>query len=111
MLAFAVPAQAAGTACHKGVFLMQRKSLMIKPGDLVACVLEDAQKGDTIVTAAGETVVLLEDIEFAHKVCIKDLAKNEPVIKYGEEIGYMLTDVKKGTWIHNHNMGCDRGKK
>ncbi len=90
---------------------MQRKSLMIKPEDSVACVLEDAKKGDTVATATGDIVVLLEDIEFAHKVCIRDLKKDEPVIKYGEEIGYMLEDVKKGTWIHNHNMGCDRGKK
>ena len=54
---------------------------------------------------------MLEDVEFAHKVCIKDLKAGDPVIKYGEEIGYMLADAPKGTWIHNHNMGCDRGKK
>lgn len=84
---------------------------MIKPGDSVVCILEDAKKGDTVITPEGETIVLLEDIEFAHKVCVQDLKKNAPVIKYGEEIGYMLTDVNKGSWIHNHNMGCDRGKK
>ena len=32
------------------------------------------------------------------------------MIKYREEIGYMLEDAPVGTWIHNHNMGCDRGK-
>ena len=54
---------------------------------------------------------ICEDIEFAHKACIKDLKKGDPVYKYGEEIGYMLADAPKGTWIHNHNMDCDRGKK
>ena len=90
---------------------MLRRSLMIHPADSVVCVLEDAEKGDTVRLPSGEEITLLEDVEFAHKVCIKDLTTREPVIKYGEEIGYMLIDVKKGTWIHNHNMGCDRGKK
>ena len=70
---------------------MLRRSLMINPADSVVCVLED--------------------VEFAHKVCIRDLKAGDPVIKYGEEIGYMRVDAPKGTWIHNHNMGCDRGKK
>ena len=90
---------------------MLRRSLMIHPADSVVCVLEDAKKGDTVRPPDGAEVTLLADIEFAHKVCIKDLKKGDPVYKYGEEIGYMLTDAPKGTWIHNHNMGCDRGKK
>ena len=90
---------------------MHRRSLMIHPLDGVVCVLEDAQKGDTVQLASGQEIVLLEDIEFAHKVCIRDMKAGEPVIKYGEEIGYMLVDVKQGSWIHSHNMGCDRGKK
>ena len=71
----------------------------------------EATMGDTVQLPSGEEIVLPGDVEFAHKVCIRDLKAGEPVIKYGEEIGYMLVDVKQGTWIHNHNMGCDRGKK
>jgi len=90
---------------------MLRRSIMINPADVVVCVLEDAQKGDTVKPPDGEEVILLEDVEFAHKVSIKDLKMGDPVIKYGEAIGYMRVDAPKGTWIHNHNMGCDRGKK
>lgn len=90
---------------------MLRKSLMINPADNVVCVLEDAVKGDTVKTPAGEEITLLEDIEFAHKVCIKDLKAGDSVIKYGEEIGYMSVDAPRGSWIHGHNMACDRGKK
>ena len=88
---------------------MLRRSMMIFPDDSVAMVLEDARKGDVIETARGR-VELLEDVEFAHKVSVVPLKKGDPVIKYREEIGYMLTDAPVGTWIHNHNMGCDRGK-
>ena len=90
---------------------MLRRSLMINPADSVVCVLEHANRGDTVRTPSGEEITLAEDVEFAHKVCIRDLKAGEPVIKYGEPIGYMLTDVPSGTWIHRHNMGCDRGKK
>lgn len=90
---------------------MQRKSLMINPKDSVVMVLEDSMKGDTVTVPGAGEIVLLENVEFAHKVLIKELKKGEPVIKYGEEIGYMLTDACPGTWIHNHNMGCDRGRK
>lgn len=88
---------------------MLRRSMMIFPDDSVAMVLEDARKGDVIETARGR-VELLEDVEFAHKVSVVPLKKGDPVIKYREEIGYMLADAPVGTWIHNHNMGCDRGK-
>ena len=75
---------------------MLRRSLMINPADSVVCVLEDANKGDTVKTPSGEEIILLEDVEFAHKVCIKDLKAGDPVIKYGEEIGYMLAMVAMG---------------
>ncbi|MDR1732284.1 MAG: UxaA family hydrolase [Synergistaceae bacterium] len=88
---------------------MLRKSLMINPMDSVVMVLEDAKKGDSVVTPKG-TVTLVEDVEFAHKASISDMKKGQPVIKYGEEIGYLLKDVSAGSWIHVHNMGCDRGK-
>ena len=51
---------------------MLRKSLIINPTDTVAMVLEDALKGDTIQTPQGQTVTLLSDVEFAHKVSILD---------------------------------------
>jgi len=88
---------------------MLRRSMMIHPQDSVAMVLEDSRKGDVIQTPRGE-VTLREDVEFAHKVAVTPLKKGESVIKYQEEIGYMLEDAPVGTWIHNHNMGCDRGK-
>ena len=89
---------------------MLRKSMMVHPRDCVAMLLEDGKKGDFIETPLG-SISLLEDIEFAHKVCLVPLSKGAPVIKYGEEIGYTLRDVSPGEWLHTHNVGCDRGKK
>jgi hypothetical protein len=88
---------------------MLRRSLIIDPKDTVAVLLENAVKGDVINTPQGE-ITLLEDIEFAHKAAIIDHEAKQKVCKYGYEIGYMAEAVPKGTWIHNHNMRCDRGR-
>ena len=89
---------------------MLRRSLVMDPRDSVAVVLENSSKGDSLQTPQGE-IILLEDVEFAHKVAIVDFAPKAPVYKYGHEIGYMEHATPKGTWIHNHNMKCDRGRK
>ena len=57
---------------------MLRKSLVINPADTVAMVLEDAKKGDTIQTPQGQTITLLDDVEFAHKVSIVDRKRATP---------------------------------
>ena len=88
---------------------MLRRSLIIDPKDTVAVLLENAQKGDTVETPEG-TITLLDDIEFAHKTAIVDHSPGQPVLKYGYEIGYTEGAVPKGSWIHNHNMRCDRGR-
>lgn len=88
---------------------MIRRSLIVHPKDTVAVLLEPAAKGDVVQTPHGE-ITLLEDVDFAHKVAIIDYAPKQPVYKYGHEIGYMQDATPKGTWIHNHNMRCDRGK-
>lgn len=88
---------------------MLRRSLVISPKDNVAVLLEKADADDTI-EVNGESIVLAAPIEFGHKAAIKDLKANDSVYKYGEEIGYMLGDIAKGGWIHNHNMGCRRGR-
>lgn len=86
------------------------RALVLNPEDTVAVLLEKGSRGDKIIVAEEE-IVLLEDVEFAHKVLIVDCVQNAPVIKYGVKIGKMLTDTPKGSWIHGHNMGCERGKR
>ena len=88
---------------------MLRRSLVIDKRDNVAILLEKADAGDKI-EVAGTEFALKQAIEFGHKVALGDLKQEDSVYKYGEEIGYMMTAVAKGDWIHNHNMGCRRGK-
>ena len=89
---------------------MKKKMLILAAEDNVGVLLEDAKAGDT--AAYGETeVVCTDDIPFCHKVALRDIARHEDFIKYGEIIGYALRDIKKGEWVHTHNLDDVRGRK
>lgn len=83
-------------------------SLIINPKDSVAVVTSPAVKGDVLdCTYDGKSmckVTALEDIPPYHKVAIKDIAKDEKVLKYGEPIGVALSVIKVGMHVHTHNI-------
>ena len=43
-----------------------------------------------------------------HKVALKDLKAGDTAIKYGEDIGKIVADVKKGGYVHVHNLKTKR---
>jgi altronate hydrolase len=55
--------------------------------------------------AAGETRFKIDTpIPLGHKVAIKPIAKDEPVRKYGQIIGFATEPIKAGAWVHSHNV-------
>lgn len=88
---------------------MLKRMLIIHPADNVGVVMEEVAKGDEL-RAQDIQVVALEDIEFAHKIVLRDLVPGEEIIKYGESIGYALKPIKKGEWVHIHNLDCERAR-
>ena len=88
---------------------MNRRLLVMDPKDNVGVLLEKAVKGDSCVYQEHQ-IEILSDIEFAHKVALTDISANELIIKYGHEIGHAEKQIRKGEWVHDHNMGCRRGK-
>ncbi|MBQ8725764.1 MAG: altronate dehydratase [Clostridia bacterium] len=57
------------------------------------------EKDSVAVTLTGKG-----DIPAGHKFALKDIIKGEAVIKYGEVIGRATTFIKKGEWVHTHNL-------
>ena len=49
-------------------------------------------------------ITLLDDIKMGHKIALHDMEKGHRLIKYGNVIGILSEDVKKGQWIHSHNL-------
>jgi altronate dehydratase small subunit len=92
-----------------------KKALVIDQKDNVAVALTDLCAGDNclVVEDGGKQyeVTVIDTIPFGHKFALAELKKDEPVFKYGEEIGRMKEPIARGGWIHSHNMYCDRGMK
>ena len=85
------------------------KCLIINKKDNVAVLLENGKEHDAIIVD-GQEIELHNNVEFGHKVAIKDFDKKDNIYKYGEEIGYATKEIHKGEWVHVHNMDCRRGK-
>jgi (2R)-sulfolactate sulfo-lyase subunit alpha len=48
------------------------------------------------------------DVPIGHKVALKDLKTGDTAIKYGEDIGKIVADVKKGQHVHTQNLKTKR---
>lgn len=79
-----------------------KKTIVISPKDLVGVALVSLKKGEE-----AEGVTLAEDIEKGHKFALRDIKKDEHIIKYGEVIGRATSDIKAGEHIHSHNMSTN----
>lgn len=93
----------------------EKSALVLDSKDNVGIALTDLQAGElcTVNEDGGKKyeVQVVEAITFGHKFALTDLEQDAPVYKYGEEIGKMRSAIKRGEWIHVHNMYCDRGMK
>jgi altronate dehydratase small subunit len=90
--------------------VLKKRMLIIDPGDNVGILLADVTKGE-IVAFEDTDITAEEAIAFAHKMALCDIPKDADIIKYGEVIGYSLKEIKKGQWVHIHNMDDARGRE
>lgn len=73
--------------------------IKINPKDDVIVALKPLKQG-----TVEEGVTLLQDVKAGHKIALFDMSKGHLLIKYGHVIGKLSKDVKKGEWIHSHNL-------
>ena len=89
--------------------------LLMHAKDNVAVCLADGRAGETVMpkTKDGrklESIKLLDDTPYAHKVALTDIAPGEHIMKYGEVIGVATKSVRTGNWVHEHNLEGLRGR-
>ena len=85
------------------------KILRINKKDNVGVTLTLLKKDDSL-EVEGILYIANENIDLGHKIALSDIFKGEKVIKYGEVIGYAIQDIKKGDWVHVHNLQSNRGR-
>ena len=82
--------------------------LRIHPDDKVAVALE-TQNEHSEISMDGEEIVLLEDIPQGNKFALCDMGEGEEVIKYGAPVGIAKSEIRRGSWVHTHNMKTGLG--
>ncbi|MGA2516070.1 MAG: UxaA family hydrolase [Thermodesulfobacteriota bacterium] len=85
--------------------------LIIHSKDNVAVALRTLGVGDVAVAKGTEGFPALEEIPASHKIALRDISKGEEIIKYGEIVAVSTRDIKKGEWVHTHNLESKRWKK
>ncbi len=84
------------------------KFIKINENDNVAVALE-VLPANTTVHVGDVEVTTTAEIPAGHKFALADIAEGTPVVKYGFRIGNATTAVKKGDWIHTHNLKTGLG--
>ena len=81
-------------------------AIIISKTDNVAIVLRDIVKGDEVI--AGENILTaIDDIPYTHKIALTDISKDLDIIKYGEVIATASQDIRRGQWVHVHNLQAE----
>lgn len=86
------------------------KTILIHPRDNVATARAAIEEGMKLVCEDGQEIVARAEIPFGHKIALRDVPEDEPVIKYGEEIGRASAPIRVGDHVHVHNVESQRGR-
>jgi len=83
-------------------------------GDSVGTIVVEDVKANTDLVGwimeEDKTLNLptISDIPIGHKVALKDLTEGDTVIKYGVDIGRVISPIKAGEHLHVHNVKTKR---
>ena len=92
---------------------MKRDAIVIKEQDNVATALRDLSAHQRVSVGIGDdtvAVVLAEAVAFGHKFAVRDIAKGETILKYGEVIGRATAAIPGGAHAHVQNIESLRGR-
>ncbi len=87
--------------------------LVHEKADTVGVATVDIKVGDEVKGVFMDTqnplvVKALRDIPLGHKIAVKDMKVGDSVIKYGNDIGKVVADIKTGDHVHTHNLKTKR---
>src|SRR5262249_18390043 len=80
--------------------------LRLSRRDNVAVARANLEAG-AVVSFEGGELRLLKNVPAGHKVAVVDIAEGATVCKYGEDIGTARQPIRRGEWVHTHNLKFD----
>lgn len=90
---------------------MNDNALIIHPRDNVAVALRDLAPGEDAKGKGVTGLRVVDEIPASHKIALRDLAAGEEIVKYGEVVAVTTREIKRGEWVHTHNLESKRWKK
>ena len=89
---------------------MKTNAIRTHPSDNVVVAFRAIKAGEPVICGAGRELKANEDIMKNHKVAVRDIPANSPVIKYGEVIGLATRPIRSGDWVHTHNLRSEESE-
>ncbi len=92
---------------------MKRDAMVIGTGDNVATALRNLDTGEHASVGISKEIIsiaIVEPVAYGHKFAIRDIAKGEDILKYGEIIGRATADIASGAHVHIQNVESLRGR-
>jgi altronate hydrolase len=84
--------------------LEPRMSLIhLHPDDNVAIASRDLAPNARIRVGQVD-ITLLEAVGLGHKVALRHIESGEPIVKFGQWIGFAAEAIEVGRWVHSHNL-------
>lgn len=82
---------------------MKNEFIKIHDRDNVAVALKSVA-GKSLTAIEGQEIFVGEDIPFGHKIALEDIGEGGQIYKYGFSIGHATAPIRKGEWVHSHNL-------
>ncbi len=83
----------------------QVSAVFLHPDDNI-CVATRLVPSGSEIAAGPYTVRATADVRLGHKMAVRAIPRGEPVLKYGQIIGYATTNISPGDWVHTHNLSA-----
>jgi altronate hydrolase len=80
--------------------LKSPRTLVLNSKDNIGVALVNLDSGMT-----AEGVAILRRVPKGHKFALRPISAGQPVMKFGQIIGFAKTDIAPGDWVHEHNCG------
>ena len=75
------------------------RSVRLSPQDNVLVAVDNFEPGAVLYGVKAKARV-----PRGHKMALVDVPKGQPIVKFGQIIGFASKDIAAGEWIHEHNV-------
>jgi len=84
--------------------LLTELAVLLHPDDNVAIARRSIPPGTSLVDGDQQWLIR-QEIPSGHKLARAILSAGQPVLRYGQVIGFASRDIQPGDWVHSHNLG------